>query len=199
MSDALLIALATAAYGALHSLLASPAVKRRFRDRLGPQVDRFYRLAYNAFAVLSSLPLLALLVWRPGALLYRFRQPWTTIAVAGQLLAFALLVVGFRQSDVRSFLGLSQWTGEHKRAPRLVIQGLYRWVRHPLYTAGLILIWLTPVMTSGVLAFNLTLSLYVLVGSRLEERRLLAEFGAAYREYQQRVPPLLPLRLPPRS
>ncbi|MCJ7676604.1 MAG: hypothetical protein MUO35_02640, partial [Anaerolineales bacterium] len=56
--------------------------------------------------------------------------------------------------------------------------------------------WLTPVMTTSVLALNLALTAYILVGSRLEERRLSAEFGEAYDEYRHRVPALLPLRLP---
>ena len=65
-------------------------------------------------------------------------------------------------------------------------------MRHPLYTAGLVLIWLTPVMTSGVLGLNLALSLYIAIGYRLEERRLVAEFGVAYLDYQARVPALFP-------
>ncbi len=79
----------------------------------------------------------------------------------------------------------------------LIVTGLYRWVRHPLYTAGLLLIWLTPVMTTSILALNLSLTLYIIVGSRLEERRLLAEFGQAYADYQAAVPGLIPR--PPRA
>lgn len=198
MLDAMLVAGATAAYGALHSLFAAAAVKRWFRTRFGSQVDRVYRLAYNALAAISSLPLVALLITRPGVLLYRLELPWSSIAIAGQIASAVALGVGLLQSDALSLSGLRQWSGQRAEAQPLVVHGLYRWVRHPLYTAGLLLIWLTPVMTSSVLAFNLALTLYVLVGSRLEERRLLAEFGAAYQDYQQRVPSLLPFRLPPR-
>jgi protein-S-isoprenylcysteine O-methyltransferase Ste14 len=198
MADALLIAASTAFYGGLHSLLASTAAKQWFHDRLGPELDRFYRLAYNVFAIVSSLPVAALLVWRPGMLIYRLGFPWGGFAVAGQVLCVALLGIGFLESDVPSFLGLRQWMGRRRDAQSLVVGGLYRWVRHPLYTAGLLLIWLTPVMTSGALAFSLMLTLYVLIASRLEERRLVAEFGEAYREYQHRVPSLLPIRMPTR-
>jgi protein-S-isoprenylcysteine O-methyltransferase Ste14 len=198
MSDALIIALTVVAYGVLHSLLASSAVKLWFRNRLGARVDRFYRLAYNSFAIISFLPTFALLVWQPGILLYRLGPPWAALAMAGQVLSTVLLVIGFLQTDVRSFLGLRQLTAEREHTPHLVVRGLYHWVRHPLYTAGLFLIWLTPVMTSGVLAFNLMLTLYVVVGSRLEERRLVAEFGVAYEEYQHRVPSLFPVRHSPR-
>ena len=196
MLDALLVTSATAAYGALHSLLASSAVKRWFRNRFGPRVDRVYRLAYNALATITSFPLIALLITRPGILLYRLEPPWSAFAIAGQVTSAMALGIGLLQSDALSLSGLRQWSGQHSEAQPLVVHGPYRWVRHPLSTAGLFLIWLTPVMTSGVLAFNLALTLYVLVGSRLEERRLVAEYGEAYLDYQRRVPGLLPFRIP---
>jgi protein-S-isoprenylcysteine O-methyltransferase Ste14 len=198
MFDALIVALAVAAYGALHSLFASLTVKAWIRQCLGPQADRFYRLTYNCVALLSLLPIPALLIWRPGVVLYRLDSPWGAMAVIGQLLSAALLCIGFLQTDAWSFLGLRQLRGLPQTPPRFVATGLYRWVRHPLYTAGLFLIWLTPVMTSSVLALNLVLTLYVLAGSRLEERRLVAEFGADYRDYQRRVPALIPVRWPSR-
>ncbi len=78
----------------------------------------------------------------------------------------------------------------------MVVHGLYRWVRHPLYTAGLLFIWLTPVMSINLLALNIGLSVYLVVGAIFEERKLLQAFGPAYAEYQQRTPMLVPaLRL----
>lgn len=74
--------------------------------------------------------------------------------------------------------------------------GLYAWVRHPIYTAGLIFLWLTPILTSNLLAMNIGLTLYILIGAWLEERKMVAEFGEAYREYQRRVPMLIPYRIP---
>jgi protein-S-isoprenylcysteine O-methyltransferase Ste14 len=103
------------------------------------------------------------------------------------------------QTDPLSFLGLQQLTGRPQGNPRLVTTGMYRWVRHPLYTAGLLFVWLTPVMTFSLLSLNLSLTAYVILGSRLEERRLVAEFGEAYHEYQRRVPSLIPLHPPARD
>lgn len=197
--ELLAILAAVAAYGIVHSLLASFAVKRWLRARLGPVTDRIYRLAYNLFAIVSFLPVLVLLAWLPGELLYRLRLPWSVLALLGQGSALVLLAIGTLQTDPWSFLGLRQWMDRGvPGAPRLMVTGLYRWVRHPLYTAGLLFIWLTPVMTTSVLALNLALTAYILVGSRLEERRLIVEFGAAYADYQTRVPGLIP-RPPGRS
>jgi protein-S-isoprenylcysteine O-methyltransferase Ste14 len=198
MFGPLAVAAGIIAYGAVHSLLASVAVKQWTRTRFGPRTDRFYRLAYNAFAVVSFVPVLALLAWLPGTRIYGLPLPWSALAVMGQAGALLLLTAGLMQTDPWSFLGLRQAAeGTPAEPARLIVTGLYRWVRHPLYTAGLLLLWLTPVMTTSILAFNLALTLYILVGSRLEERRLAAEFGPAYAEYQAKVAGLIPR--PPRS
>jgi protein-S-isoprenylcysteine O-methyltransferase Ste14 len=39
----------------------------------------------------------------------------------------------------------------------------------------------------------------MVVGTVLEERDLVAAFGDAYREYQRKVPMLIPCRVPSRS
>jgi protein-S-isoprenylcysteine O-methyltransferase Ste14 len=199
MLEAAAIFLAMAAYGALHSLLAASGPKRWALARFGPRANRAYRLTYNAVALVSFMPVLALLAWYPGEVLYRIALPWLALALAGQGVSMVLLAIGLLQTDTLSFLGFRQLAdGESSVPPSLTVTGLYRWVRHPLYTAGLVLIWLTPVMTTGVLALNLALTGYIALGYRLEERRLVAEFGRAYVEYQARVPALIP-RLPPAS
>lgn len=184
---------ATAAYGALHSLLAASRFKQWALARFGPSAKRAYRLAYNAVALISFMPVLALLALYPGQVLYRISLPWTALALAGQVAAMVLLAIGLLQTDPLSFLGFRQLVAaDRSEPPSLTVTGLYRWVRHPLYTAGLMLIWLTPVMTTGILGLNLALTAYIALGYRLEERRLVAEFGPAYIAYQARVPALLP-------
>jgi protein-S-isoprenylcysteine O-methyltransferase Ste14 len=65
-------------------------------------------------------------------------------------------------------------------------------VRHPLYTAGLVFIWLAPVMTWNSLVFNLGLSLYLVIGALFEERKLVHQYGQAYLDYKSRTPMLIP-------
>jgi protein-S-isoprenylcysteine O-methyltransferase Ste14 len=48
-------------------------------------------------------------------------------------------------------------------------------------------------MSVNLLTVYILFTIYFYVGSIHEETRLLAEFGANYRDYQQRVPRLLPL------
>jgi protein-S-isoprenylcysteine O-methyltransferase Ste14 len=72
------------------------------------------------------------------------------------------------------------------------VRGFYCYVRHPIYSFSLLLLWLTPAMTVNLLTVYVLTTLYFYVGSLHEERRLLAEFGEAYRDYQQQVPRLIP-------
>jgi protein-S-isoprenylcysteine O-methyltransferase Ste14 len=197
-SAALLTLLAVAAYGALHSLLASRWAKARARSHLGPASGRLYRLAYNLIGGLTLLPVLAIPARFPGRLLVRVPWPWSGLMLAVQAGALLVILLGVRQTGIGSFLGLRQLLeGSPDDHAPLVVTGLYRWVRHPLYTAGLVFLWLSPIMTTSTLALVAGLSAYIYIGSFFEERRLAAHFGQVYRDYQRRVPRLLPRPRPP--
>lgn len=184
---------AVAIYGALHSLLASQRAKNAARRLLGPRSDRWYRVAFNVQAGLLFIPVLIVVAAFPGTVLYRMDVPWLILAVGVQLAAVITLGIGLLQTDALHFLGLRQLLApDPDRPPKLVVSGLYRWVRHPLYTAGLAFIWFTPWMSTSILAMNLGLTAYILIGSEFEERRLVSEFGQAYADYQSLVPRLIP-------
>ncbi|MFN8459251.1 MAG: isoprenylcysteine carboxylmethyltransferase family protein [Anaerolineae bacterium] len=180
-------------YAVLHSWLAALAVKNWARGIFGPQVDRWYRLVYNIIAVVTLLPLLLMLVWLPDMTLYVAPSPWRWLMVAGQVAALGGLTVSLLQTGLLHFLGLSQLVaGRPAESGVLSERGFYGWVRHPLYFFGTLLLWLTPLMTSNWLTVCVIFTLYFYLGSFLEERRLLAEFGPAYRAYQQRVSRFMP-------
>jgi protein-S-isoprenylcysteine O-methyltransferase Ste14 len=104
------------------------------------------------------------------------------------------LGIGLLQTGVWSFLGFEQLLVDSGRnEAQMITSGLYSWVRHPLYTAGLAFIWLTPVMTVNLLVLNLGLTIYLVVGAVYEERKLVREFGEQYTHYQVRVTMLIPL------
>ena len=76
------------------------------------------------------------------------------------------------------------------------VRGPYRWVRHPLYSGILVLLWTNPDITTDRFLFNVLWSAWIVGATFLEERDLLREFGAQYRAYQKYVPMLLPFRRP---
>jgi methanethiol S-methyltransferase len=178
-------------YGGVHSLLASSSAKTWVRNQYGARVDRFYRLAFNLFAAVSFLPvLLTIAIW-PGEAVYSWSGLWRIIPLTLQPTLLILFIVAGLQSQPLSFTGLRQ-LADGQEEGGLRTTGAYGIVRHPLYTLGLCMLWLIPVMTVGLLGFACGLTLYILIGSTLEERRLVAEFGDEYRQYQKRVRKLIP-------
>ncbi|HEX7542343.1 MAG TPA: isoprenylcysteine carboxylmethyltransferase family protein [Anaerolineales bacterium] len=185
------IVLSVLLWGLIHSLFATHKVKELARQVFGPRVNRFYRLAYNVFAGVSFLPVLAVMFLVPDRSLYLVSLPWLGLMVLGELLAVAALVIGFRQTDAWEFLGLRQ-LGESDKPSKLTTSGLYHYVRHPLYAAGLAFIWLMPLMTFNVLAVNIALTVYVITGAYFEERKLRREFGQDYMDYMAITPMFIP-------
>jgi len=186
------IILAVAVWGLVHSLLASLLAKDTFRVWLGKGFMRVYRLAYNAFSVISFAPILWWTATLPNAPLYQVPAPWSYVMWTGQGLSALMLLVGVLQTDTLSFVGLSQLFEEKEKPSSLVTRGLYRYMRHPLYTAGLLFLWLTPSVSINSLTLYIASTLYILAGIYFEERKLLREFGAAYAEYRRSAPMLIP-------
>jgi protein-S-isoprenylcysteine O-methyltransferase Ste14 len=188
-----IILFAMALWGVVHSITASHLAKDVFHATFGTGWMRFYRLGYNAFSVLTFAPILYLAWTLPNQPLYDVPAPWSYLMVGGQALSLLLLFAAFLQTDVLSFVGLSQLfgTGEQAQGP-LVTRGLYRAVRHPLYTFSMLLLWLSPSVSQNSFALYLGVTLYFIIGAYFEERKLLRDFGEAYAEYKRRTPMLIP-------
>jgi protein-S-isoprenylcysteine O-methyltransferase Ste14 len=110
--------------------------------------------------------------------------------------AVVLFYAGSRHYDLKQFLGVRQ-VSEHESAKGLTksgaldTSGVLGVVRHPWYFAGILIIWVRP-LDPAALVTNAVLTAYLVVGTFLEERKLIAEFGDAYRKYQSKVPMFLP-------
>jgi protein-S-isoprenylcysteine O-methyltransferase Ste14 len=193
MIPPLLIFLSMLLFGIVHSILASLKAKALARRWWGERADRLYRLAFNMLAPVTLLPALALFVFLPRRILYVIPLPWMYLSGALQVLAVVALAIGLLQTGLMSFSGLAQLANPRvEEAQHLVTGGLYQYVRHPLYTAGLVFIWLTPMMTDTLLALNLGATVYLVGGAMLEEHKLLQLFGQAYADYRARTPMLIP-------
>ena len=182
-----------ALWGLIHSLLASLQFKSLLLRMRGERGMKFYRLFYNVFAVVSFLPVLYLMVTLPDQPLYEVPSPWSYLMRAGQIASALLLLVSVLQTDVLAFVGLRQLFATEQGGD-LVTRGLYRLVRHPLYTFSLLVLWLSPVISLNSFIVYLALTIYILIGIIFEERKLLREFGKAYADYKSVTPMLIPGR-----
>jgi len=178
-----------AVWGIVHSWMASLKFKEFIGNVLGSV--RFYRLFYNIFSVISIAPIFYLMVTLPDKGFYQIPSPWSYVMLAGQGFSVLLLFVAVLQTDVLSFIGLRQLFQEEQPG-KLVTRGFYRMVRHPLYTFGLLTLWLSSSVSVNSFVVYLGLTIYILVGIYFEERKLLREFGQAYADYQSITPMLIP-------
>ncbi|MDP3070730.1 MAG: isoprenylcysteine carboxylmethyltransferase family protein [Opitutaceae bacterium] len=85
-------------------------------------------------------------------------------------------------------------TSVPRAAATLVTSGPYRWIRHPMYAATLLLVIAVTLLTANALVLASGLAMFALLAarSRVEEQRLIGKFGGAYRAYQARTGRFLP-------
>ncbi len=180
-------------YGFVHSLIAANGFKHLIYRTLGDGAKKYYRLFYSIFASITLLPVLILPVLIPDQTLYKIPEPLVYFTVFIQTASVLLLVYSVLQTGALQFIGLSQAFGL-KREEKLNTDGLYRYMRHPLYTFSLLVLWLTPTMTRNFALLYAALTVYIIIGAIFEERKLVQTFGAAYQEYRAKTPFLIPIK-----
>lgn len=178
-------------YCVLHSVLAGMGVKQQVQRWAGAGY-RYYRLFYTLF---SAIALAALLYYQFAFFSPKLYQPNVPITVFAALVSIAGLMTMI-VCIKKYFLSLSGLKSLFQESPasELMITGIHRYVRHPLYSGTFLTIWgvwmLFP--TWSLLIANVVITLYTLFAIRLEEEKLVTEFGDPYREYQRKVPKLIP-------
>ena len=183
--------LAAILWGVVHSFMASMGFKSYLRKTFGDGLMKIYRLSYNVFSAISFVPILYLKIVLPDRDLYQLPSPWSYLMLVGQGISVILLFVAVLQTDTLSFVGLRQLF-EEETSGRLVTKGFYHFMRHPLYTFGLLILWLSPGMTVNSFIVYIALTIYIFVGAFFEERKLMREFGQAYADYKAITPMIVP-------
>lgn len=188
-----LLALVWMGYFIIHSLLASLTLKQWVALRL-PALLPWYRILYNFVALVLILPPLIALWWLHSEPFWRWEGVWAWLAYSLMLMACFGFAWSLRYYDSREFLGLKQLERQQQDVAdqeQLHISPLHRYVRHPWYSLGLVLVW-TQDMDPARLVSAVCITLYLIYGSILEERKLLVFHGERYREYRKSVPGLVP-------
>lgn len=190
-------ALLSVAFFVQHSVM----VRKPFRRRLARHVPGFYLDA--VYAIASGVALLTLIaLWQPSAhTLAAAEGPLRWVLRGVFVLAAAGTFWGLRALGSLDSFGVgairNRLRGTRTRPGTLMIRGPYRWVRHPLYLFSLLMIWSGPDLSRDRLLFNVLWTIWIVVGTKLEERDLVADFGESYRRYQREVPMLIPWRVQP--
>ena len=176
-----------------HSVMARPAFKRAWTQIVPASLER------STYVLAATLAVALLLwQWRPiPDLVWSVTSPGAVVALfALQILGWSVLLIATFLINHFELFGLSQplaaLLGRGASETQFHTPMLYKLVRHPLYLGFVIAFWSAPHMSVGRLLFAAGGTGYILVGIFFEERDLVVHFGQTYRDYQKRVPMLLP-------
>jgi len=175
------------------SLTFTGFVKQRWGDYY-----RYYRLFYNIISVVILVPIVIysysikeepFFVWEG----YLYPVKWFLFAIG-----ILLFVLGSRHYSMSSFLGIAQIkeSTSHKLmnvTGELDSSGILGIIRHPYYAGVLPLLWSGDLDTAALIT-NVILSVYIIIGTSLEEHKLVYEYGDEYIRYQQKVSMLVPIK-----
>ncbi len=152
------------------------------------------------FSIFSGLFLLMLMLfWQKSTsiqiefhgTIYLFMRFLFFISIIGYYFTFRSL----RSFDLLGIRDISAYLkGKTIRGSLFTVRGPYKLVRHPLYFLSLLMIWTNVTITTDRLLFNGIWTAWIIIGTFLEERDLIDSFGDEYRNYQHKVPMLIPYK-----
>lgn len=187
MVNYILLFLGWATYGLIHSALATTSVKATI-FRLTKISASSYRLFYNLIALLSIVPLIYFGFCNSSKVLYLSHSYSNLISIL--VMAFGLLIMGMvMKKYFREMSGLQETSTQV-----LYVNGLHRFVRHPLYTGTFLLLIGIFIYRPqiNVLISVIAIILYTIFAVRWEERKLLFNLGEQYKIYCQSTPRFIP-------
>ncbi|MEP7251587.1 MAG: methyltransferase [Ginsengibacter sp.] len=147
------------------------------------------------YSIFAALTLLILLLFQ-----YSFQSELLISSVWIKYISLMILVLpGFVimiLSIYKYFRLLSGIRSLYEAVPavELKIEGIHKYVRHPLYAGTMLFIWglflIFPFLNNLIAVVIITV--YIIIGIQLEEKKLEIEFGKFYFDYKAKVPMLLP-------
>ncbi len=180
-------------FAVIHSFLATDFIKNRVEKQLR-FMFRYYRIIYNILSIITFAPVFLVWITYSASSPHVYSIPgWMyPFIILIRIVAIGLFIYAGMQLGILEFIGLRKIIGKGK--DELIKKGAFGIVRHPLYTAGIIILFTKLKMSQLDLIAFLMISIYCIVGAYIEERRLLAAFGEDYRKYQKKVSMFVPIK-----
>lgn len=200
--DVLTDVIVFALYGLIHSVLASEKIKIEVKKFLGKYIA-FYRLGYNVLSLIG-LYFTWEIIPQPSLQIYKLPYPFDLIVLIPQIIAIAGMMWCFRFISFREFAGLNQIDrffkddiskDELDEKYTLRIEGPYKYSRHPVYFFSIVFLLFRAEMSLFYLTMFVSFTAYFYIGSYFEEKKLIRLFGDVYKNYQMKVPGIIPYKL----
>lgn len=193
----ILLAILWSAWCFLHSALISLTVTEYIRHRF-KGAFRYYRVCYNGLSLATLIPVAIYTYSVQSEPLFRWEGSFRVIQIILLFISLFLFLSGVIHYDALQFFGIRQLRQSNSctlvtRNCELDSTGLLGIIRHPWYTGGMIIVWVRDLDVSAIIT-NLIITVYFIIGTFLEERKLSIQFGEAYKAYQKRVSMFIPYK-----
>jgi len=191
MSQHIWLAVCWLVFSISHSVLAADNIKAAI-ETLMQKNFKFYRLSYSVIATVMITYILFLNFSITSVLLWQPTIIEKIISVIGGITGLGVMLICIR----RYFFNLSGINVFFKKVStdHLQVNGLNKYVRHPLYAATLLFAWSfffwQPLLSNFTSCISILL--YTLIGIFFEERKLIKAFGNDYKQYAAKVPMIIP-------
>jgi protein-S-isoprenylcysteine O-methyltransferase Ste14 len=183
----------------LHSALISLTITNYLKEKLGEKY-KFYRLAYNLFALATLIPLILYESALRSQPIFRWDGLFLIVRLILLGTAGGLFLAGVLKFDMLHFWGIRQVQSGNSysalsKSNDIDTSGILSIIRHPWYSATILLVWAgsAELYVSSSLV-NVILTVYIFIGTILEERKLIVEYGEKYQEYRKSVSMLFPYK-----
>lgn len=192
----LIIIILWTVYCVLHSYMISISFTG-LMNRLLKKYFAFYRLFYVIISIILLIPLINYTGQLDNNVIIVYGQ---YADILRQILSYGSLFMFFWafffDYDSLSFFGIRQIlsfrkTSEANSPGEIKKRGLLGLMRHPMYLALIIYLWCHTFKIADIVV-NTVLTVYIIIGTILEEKKLVLEFGEQYTRYQKEVPMLVP-------
>ena len=155
------------------------------KTRLGSKY-RFYRLFYNLVALATFIPLIRYSMNLKGMVLFRWEGYMTILQIAPLIIVLTLFISGGIKYDMLQLLGIRQikFGKSHStlsESGKIDTSGVLSITRHPWYLAVIIFVWVNyREMYISTLIVSIILTSYIIIGTVLEEKKLIACSGVGH-------------------
>ena len=171
-------------------MLSVPVILISWRTLFNVRRHGFYR--FFSWECIIWLAVSNYKYWFDNPFGFKQLDSWILLLFGGYLvIAGVLKMKGAGNSEKRKD---ERTLYQFEKTTKLIDQGIFKYIRHPLYSALIFLTWgiYFKNTTMGLLVVSLVSTLFLYITARFDERECIAYFGDKYKAYMKRSKMFVP-------